>query len=155
MHLICLVNFLIVNQSVEVMSLLMEDMTMKSVSLAKEGILLILISGALLFSVGYFLPDEVALQGATFAGGLFGYIIYVRISNWDVNRQSLRDLFAFGITLLMSLFASVLLVGACNVFSKLPLCAENRRNAFVILNFFFPMLIVFFSWVAGRWPRSH
>lgn len=122
--------------------------------LLHEAVPFIIIGGSILFGVGYFLPDEIALQVASFIGGLIGYIIYVRISSRDPKDVSHKSILMFTVTLLMSLWATLCLWLACAVFAKLPLCTENRRNAFAILNFFFPMLIVFFGWVSNHWPRS-
>jgi hypothetical protein len=119
-----------------------------------EGFVLSLISGLVLFGVDYFLPNDIALQGAAFTGGLIGYIIYIRISNWKTDNEAHKDLFMFGITLLMSLWTSLLLLAACNFVFKEPLCTDNRRNGFIIANFFFPVFIVFVSWIMNRRPKS-
>lgn len=127
---------------------------MKNNVILNKGAVLILIGGSIMFCTGYFLPDKLALQGATFMGALIGYIIYVRVNNWEIEDSIRKSLLMFAITILMSVWASLSLLVACNIFSKLPLCTENRRNGFIILYFFFPMLIVFFSWLSTRWSRS-
>jgi len=119
-----------------------------------EGLILILIGGSILFGTGYFVPDEVALQVATFIGGLIGYIVYSRVSSWEISNQARKDTLMFGITVLISLWASLCWLAAYNVFPQTAPLAENRRNSFIILNFFFPMLIVFFGWVSKRLSRS-
>lgn len=123
-------------------------------SLLLDGILLIIVNGLLLLIVGYSLQGELALQVATFMGGLMGYIIYSRISTRAIPNESHRTPLIFSFTLLMSLWASLCLLVSCTVFSNLPLCSENRRNGFIILYFFFPMLIVFISWTFGHWKQS-
>ena len=119
-----------------------------------EATILIIIGGCVLFGTGYFLPAGIALQGATFVGGLIGYIIFARTTTWEMKNKIHNDFLTFGITFLMSLFASLCLLVACNALSKLAFCTENRRDGFIILNFFFPFLIVVISWFANRSSRS-
>lgn len=126
---------------------------MKSDSILKKGSVLVLIAGLIMFCTGYFLPDEVALQGTTFVAGLMGYITYIRVNNWGVEDSVRKSLLIFAITVLISVWASLSLLAACHIFSKLPLCTENRRNGFIILYFFFPMLIGLFSWLSTNWSQ--
>jgi hypothetical protein len=119
----------------------------------KHGVWLALISGSILFSIGYVLPTDLALQGATLVASIIGYVIYLRIRNWNAMENFFKTAVLFSVTLLMSLWASLCLLAACTVIPKLPLCLENKRNSFIILYFFFPMLIVFFSWVSTRWSQ--
>jgi hypothetical protein len=120
----------------------------------KQSIALVFVSGSILFSVGYFLPNEVALQGATLAASVIGYIIYLRVRNWEIKDEVHKDFLLFVITLVMSLWASLCLITTCVISAKLPLCLANRRNSFVILYFFFPLLVVFFSWLSTRLSPS-
>ena len=126
---------------------------MKSNVVRNEGLILILVGGSILFSTEYFLPKEIALKVATFIGGLIGFILYSRIRNWDINNQSLKNMLMFGITILMSSWASFCLLATYNFFPKMPRWAENMRNAFIILNFFFPLLLVFSGWLSNRLSR--
>lgn len=127
---------------------------MKSKIFLNKGAMLILLGGLVLFCIDYFLPADLALQGATFAGASIGYLIYLRVNNWELENGVRKNLLMFAITILMSAWASICLLLACDISPRLPLCTENRRNGFIILNFFFPMLIVFFSWLSNRWLRS-
>lgn len=126
---------------------------MKKGILFIEAIKLIMIGGLLLFSVGFFLPAKISLQGATLIGGVIGYVIFFKVANLYSIGQSTKDIFLFCTTLAMSLWASICLLGTCSVFPELSQCSENKAQGFVALNFFFPMLVVFFSWVATRWSR--
>lgn len=131
---------------------------MKKQVVRNEGFMLILVGGSILFSIGYFLPNEVALQITTFIGGLIGFIIYSRVSNWNINDRALENMLMLGITILMSSWASSCWLVAYNLFFKATPLAENRLNAFIILNFFFPLLLVFSgllsSWLSERLSRS-
>ncbi len=120
-----------------------------------EGIVLILVGGSILFSAGYFLPDTLAYQGATFIGGLVGYIIFVRFLNWQIESKPIKNLFLFLTTILMSSLASLCLIGICYISSDLPICYGNRFKGFIMTDFFFPMLIVFFSWISFGRSNSH
>ena len=120
-----------------------------------EGIVLILVGGSILFSAGYFLPDRLALQGTTFIGGVVGYIIFVRFLDSQIDSKPIKNLFLFLVTILMSSWASLCLIGICYIASDSPICYGNRFRGFIIANFFFPMLIVFFSWVAFGRSNSH
>jgi len=59
----------------------------------------------------------------------------------------------FGITILMSSWSSACLLATYNIFPKMPRWTENMRNAFIILNFFFPLLLVFSGWLSNRLSR--
>jgi len=127
---------------------------MKRHVVRNDGFALVFVSGSILFSIGYFLPNEVALQVTTFVGGLIGFIIYSRVRNWNINDQSFKNMLMLGITILMSSWASLCWLVAYDVFLKTIPLTENRRNAFISLNFFLPLLLVF-SGLLSSWLSNH
>lgn len=126
---------------------------MKNRTMMRDSLILIVIGGLVLFSTNYFLPDDVAFEIASFTGGGIGYVIYIRTSSWNYDEQYLKILHMLGITFLMSTWASLFLLVTCGVSSKLTICTENQLNGFVILNFFFPLLIVLLGWLSNNLPR--
>lgn len=127
---------------------------MKGNRMLIESAAFILIGGSVLFCMGYFSSDRTAISFASFTGILIGYMIYVRIDSWSHNGQPLKVLYLFGVTLLMSTWASLCLLIACNAFSNSPLCIENKRSVFVVLIFFFPFMFVFFGWLYSHFLQT-
>jgi hypothetical protein len=127
---------------------------MKRNKLLFEGVVLILAGGLLLFGANRLSPERLVFPIVTFIGGLVGYLIFDRVSIWRIDNRTFRDLVMFSITILTSSFAVLCLLITCNAFSKLSICIENKRNAIIILNFSFPLLMVFFGWLSSLWPRT-
>ena len=127
---------------------------MKSKVILFESIAFILIGGSVLFCVGYFSSDRTAISFASFTGILIGYMIYTRIESWSDNGQPLKTLYRFAVTLLVSTWASLCLLMACSVISNSSLCTGNKRNVFITLNYFFPLVFVFLGWLFNYFSSS-
>ncbi len=122
---------------------------MKTNAFLNEGVLLVVVGGSILFCAGYFLPDDIALPGATFVAALIGFIIYTRVSSWQIEGGARKVLLAFALAALMSAWASLCLLVAYGNFPRSPVWTDQRRNGFVILDFFFPIFIVFLGWLSN------
>lgn len=114
---------------------------------------LVVFGGLIMASIGYILPDKLSLIGVMLVGSFVGGAIYISVMNWEP-QQHVKLLPLLLTIILTCAWASLSLVGVCNILSGLLSCSTNKIRALTFLNFFFPLLIAIGLWVQQLFTRK-
>lgn len=114
---------------------------MKALRFFLNELMIILVCGLIMSTVGYFLSDKTVLLVVMIIGYFAGSAVFARTMSWSV-RQWIKYAFLPVISLVMSSIASLLLVGGCKYFPNPTLCTIRKINATIVAYFFFPLLII-------------
>lgn len=112
-----------------------------------------LLSGLILTVTGYLLPDKLSVGGVFVISFFIGGAIFITMRNKE-SQSRVKILPLIFVVLLTSAWASLCLIGVCNIFSGFFSCSINKIRALVFMNFASPMLLAIALWFQQFFNRK-